>query len=58
MTPDSCIFPYIESTKIINLRCLSFVISSNLLPRCMLDRLYFPIKKFIYILAPLPLRSY
>ena len=30
MTPNSCIFPYIESTKIINMRCLSFVISCNL----------------------------
>ena len=37
MTPDSCPFSYIKITKIINLRCLFFVINSNLLPRCMLD---------------------
>ena len=30
MTPNSCIFPYVESTKIINMRCLSFVVSCKL----------------------------
>ena len=29
-TPDSRIFPYIEKHKNINLRCLAFVICSNL----------------------------
>ena len=28
------------------------VISSNLLPRCVCDYVYFPAKKFIHLLAP------
>ena len=49
-----------KSTKTMNLRYLFFVISSNLLPRCILDYLYFLAKnkKKAHRLAPsLPLQS-
>ena len=38
ISPNLCIFPYIKSIKIMILRCLSFVISSNLL---MFDYMFF-----------------
>ena len=50
MTLDSHIFSYTENhSKTINLRQLSFVISCRL---CVLDYMFFPVKKFLYILGP------
>ena len=55
MTPDSCIFPNIEKQKYHNLRCLFFVISSNLL---MLDYVIFPAKtSYISWLLPYLFRA-
>lgn len=56
MSPNSSIFPHIKKAlkNISDLRYLFFAISSNLVPRCMLNHKYFLSTKFIYILVPSP----